>query len=94
MKMNSPDGNTDMDKICSGCFTHERYIKERFGTSIVFYGECTGYIKKDIDCPCQLCLVKIMCNSACGELRKTRWYIENRKEAQDNVKNKMKRIGA
>jgi len=92
MKTNSPD--SDMDKICSGCFTHERYIKEKFGTSTMFYSECRGYIKKDIDCPCQLCLVKIMCDSVCGELKKTRWYIENRKEAQDNVKNKMKRIGA
>lgn len=80
----------DMDKICDGCLTHERHKKERFGTSIMFYGECSGYIRESIECPCQHCLVKGMCDSVCEKLRKTEWYTKNHEDVE---KFKFKKVG-
>ena len=60
-----------MDKICSGCLTYERSLEiknsNRFFT-------CGGYKTKDIDCPCQHCLIKTMCIIACEKLTERPWH--------------------
>jgi len=58
----------DMDKICSGCLAYEQYIKNPKK-----YNQCVGYIKKRTDCPCQHCLIKVMCD-VCDEFKKE-WEI-------------------
>ena len=61
--------NIDMDKICKGCKEYERHIEnpER-------YIECEGYTRKHTNCPCQNCLVKVMCDDVCDKYKK-KWGI-------------------
>lgn len=69
-----------MDKICEGCLSYERageVIPER---SNLNYGKCPGYIIKDINCPCQHCLIKAMCNITCEDMLKTKWFIDHQKK--------------
>jgi len=61
---------TDMDEICKGCLSYERIGKLMIGYSSIRYGECPGYNAKDIGCPCQHCLIKVMCDVVCGSFRK------------------------
>ncbi len=60
---------TDMDKICTGCLMYEQYIEDSEN-----YHECEGYMKKHVDCPCQNCLVKVMCDDVCDKY-KEKWGI-------------------
>lgn len=61
-----------MDKLCEGCLTHER-SNERVLSSSLTYGECPGYVNKDTNCPCQYCLIKMICDSPCGLFKKRFW---------------------
>ncbi len=61
--------NINMDKICKGCTDYELYI-ENPGV----YNKCEGYIRKHINCPCQNCLIKMMCDTVCNKF-KEEWEI-------------------
>jgi hypothetical protein len=65
---------TDMDDICKGCLTHERaglaLSKDR---PKITYGECPGYNRVGIDCPCIICLIKMMCDKPCMSFKKRKW---------------------
>jgi hypothetical protein len=63
-----------MDKLCRGCLSHERVGEVISSYSALKYGECPGYIMKDINCPCQRCLVKAMCDVICKDFEKTKWF--------------------
>ena len=65
----------NMDEICSGCLSHER-VGEPVSSikGGILYGECPGYIGKEIDCPCQHCLIKGMCDDVCEDVKKTNWF--------------------
>lgn len=63
------NNKVDMDKICKGCREYERYIEDPKK-----FHKCEGYIKKHIDCPCQNCLIKTMCDDVCEEYKKE-WEI-------------------
>jgi len=56
---------TDMDKLCSGCLMYELHIEKP-----EHYHECEGYIEKHVNCPCQNCLVKAMCDDVCDKYKK------------------------
>lgn len=64
------DEKADMDNICSGCLTYERSLKIENRERVLI---CGGYKTKDINCPCQYCLIKAMCTIACEKLRKRPW---------------------
>ncbi len=54
----------DMVKMCKGCTTYERHIEDSEN-----YSQCEGHMKKHVDCPCQNCLIKVMCDDVCEEYR-------------------------
>lgn len=58
----------NMDKLCSGCLIYERHL-----TKPNTYGECKGFVIKDINCPCINCLIKAMCVTSCDGLFKRNW---------------------
>lgn len=58
----------EMDKLCKGCLTYERYKK-----NLINGVECVGYRIRDKSCPCMNCLIKMMCLKACDELNKRPW---------------------
>jgi hypothetical protein len=60
--------NNDMDKLCEGCCIHELRLEKS-----TIRLQCGGYISKDKNCPCQICLVKMMCVGICDKLRKRNW---------------------
>lgn len=62
-----------MDDMCKGCLTHER-VGEKIPDRDYRYGECNGYLDKDINCMCKDCLVKGMCDSVCEEYNKDRFH--------------------
>lgn len=72
-----PD-TVNMDKLCEGCVLYELYFKESDDCFI-----CTGYLIKDVDCPCINYLLKMICDKVCENLTKTLWwynYVRKRKE--------------
>lgn len=78
------------DKICEGCLSYERagtLITDRvLGMSAEeCYGLCQGYSVKDVDCPCQHCLIKAMCNSVCDLLKERQWYKEYWSNRMGNI---------
>jgi len=67
----------DMDKICKGCLAYERsntFLNMKGVLKGVKYGQCPGYVFKDVDCPCQHCLIKAMCDDVCEEFKKSKWF--------------------
>jgi hypothetical protein len=62
-----PD-TVDMDKVCEGCLTHERHIENPDS-----YEECRGYLMGDTECPCQHCLIKVMCITGCDKVKGRVW---------------------
>lgn len=60
---------TDIDKVCKGCLMYTQYIENPKD-----HHECEGYTQKHIKCPCQRCLVKMMCDDVCDEY-KDEWGI-------------------
>lgn len=63
------NNKVDMDKICKGCMEYERYIEDS-----TQYGECEGYARKHVNCPCQNCLIKMMCDNVCDKY-KDEWEV-------------------
>jgi hypothetical protein len=59
-----------MDKICKGCLIYERHIKDPHT-----YRECNGRIFKDTKCPCQNCLIKMICDTPCELLIEREWHL-------------------
>lgn len=50
---------------CEGCLTHENHIN--YPTK---HFKCTYYDLSDKKCPCQYCLIKMMCSNACDNYAK------------------------
>lgn len=63
-----------MDEQCKGCLSYERAGKKIPNSSNLKYVMCRGYIAKDINCPCQNCLIKPMCDRVCKAFTETSWY--------------------
>ncbi len=63
--------NNIMDKICSGCLTYEQSLEIENREKVLV---CGGYKTKDVDCPCQHCLIKAMCITSCEKLTKRPWH--------------------
>ncbi len=76
----------DMDKVCKGCLSYERIGTKIVENPEILYGSCPGYNIGDINCPCQYCLVKGMCNNICEDLKKSRWFIINNIRRKRGVK--------
>lgn len=53
---------TDMDKICKGCCSYENYLDDPKK-----YVMCQDYTSLRVDCPCQYCLIKMVCVDACDK---------------------------
>lgn len=67
-KENNKFHDVDMIELCSGCLIYERYLIEPNT-----YSECEGFIKKDTDCPCPHCLIKMICDVPCDLFKKRSW---------------------
>ncbi len=65
--------DVNMDEICKGCLSYER-IGTKVANSGLIHGTCLGYMLGDVNCPCQHCLIKPMCNRVCKAFTETTWY--------------------
>lgn len=57
-----------MDVLCNGCLIYEQHKIDPVNNI-----KCVGYIVKDVECPCIICLLKMMCITSCKELDKRKW---------------------
>jgi len=51
-----------MDKICKGCNSYENYLIHPNK-----YAVCQSYTTQRVKCPCQHCLIKMVCIDACDK---------------------------
>ena len=53
-----------MDKICKGCNSYENYLNDPDR-----YVICQDYANQRVKCPCQHCLIKMVCIDACDKFK-------------------------
>lgn len=56
--------NSNMDETCNGCLTYERYIEDP-----ELHIDCKAHTNTT-GCPCQHCLVKMVCENPCDEFNR------------------------
>jgi len=57
----------NIKEICEGCITYENRTSMTYSCYWVCI-EKSEHNSKDLICPCSICLIKMMCVSACEEL--------------------------
>ena len=74
--MNKPKNN--IDDRCKGCLMYENYKRDPDK-----YNRCVGNQLRDIGCPCQNCLIKMMCTTTCSEIEERDWIGAKREKNKE-----------
>jgi hypothetical protein len=75
---NSDFDNINMDLLCDGCLIYEQHKIDPVNNV-----KCIGYIVKDTNCPCQRCLLKMMCITTCEAIEERKWPASYRRHKSE-----------